>query len=227
MGCKTKVWFVADTHLGHVNSLYFHPERRIAAGITLEELQNDKKAAVEKHDKWFIELWNNTVTRNDSVYILGDFCLGNREYTEKILRQLKGKKYMILGNHDKSLNGLEKYFEWVGQIKEVKFTNNQYDFIDPNETFCVELCHFPLLSWNRRPHGTCHIHGHCHGSINDYNERSAELRIDVGLDSSFGGYNLVSLEDVYDKFRNIVTIHGHNSFQKHVDWLMEAQGFRM
>lgn len=199
----------------------------MAAGITLEELQADKKTAIEKHDEWLIDLWNKTVKKQDSIYILGDFCLGNRDRTEQILKRLNGKKYLIRGNHDKSCKGLENYFEWVGDIKEVKFTNNQYKYIDPNETFALEMSHFPMLSWNRRPHGTCHIQGHCHGSIDDYNIISQELRVDVGMDGDLAKLNFIELEELYTYFKNIIAKENCTTFQEYIDKIMIKQGFRM
>lgn len=224
---RQKIWFVSDTHFGHVSILYFHPLRREACGVTLEELQSDKNSAIAKHDQWLINKWNSVVRKQDTVYFLGDFCLKNKEYTENILKQLKGKKFLIRGNHDKSLNGLENYFEWVGDIKEAKFTNNQFKFIDPNETFCVEMCHFPMLTWNRRPHGTCMVHGHSHGNANNVNELTGELRVDVGLDNQYWDYNFVELEQLYNYFRNIIQSHGFNTFQDYVNYLMETQGYRI
>lgn len=224
---RQKIWFVSDTHFGHVSILYFHPLRREACGVTLEELQTDKNSAIAKHDQWLINKWNSVVRKQDTVYFLGDFCLKNKEYTENILKQLKGKKFLIRGNHDKSLNGLENYFEWVGDIKEAKFTNNQFKFIDPNETFCVEMCHFPMLTWNRRPHGTCMVHGHSHGNANNVNELTGELRVDVGLDNQYWDYNFVELEQLYNYFRNIIKSHGFSTFQDYVNYLMETQGYRI
>lgn len=227
---RQKIWFVSDLHFGHVSILYFHPERRNAAGITLEELQEDKELAITRHDEWLINKWNETVRKQDTVYFLGDFCLKNREYTENILRQLHGKKFLIRGNHDKSLNGLENYFEWVGDIKEAKFTNNQFKFIDPEETFCVEMCHYPMLTWNRRPHGTCMVHGHCHGSIDLVNVNMQELRVDVGFDAYLNrvvcGYGFVELEDLYNYFISIREKAGCKTFQEYIDWKMENDGYR-
>lgn len=233
-----KVWFISDTHFHHNNVLYFHPKRREAAGISISELtscseienagekKEAKKAILLKHDEWLMNLWNSTIKREDVVYILGDFSLGNKEYTEKILNKLHGKKYLIRGNHDKSCQGLERYFEWVGDVKEVKFTHNQFSFIDENEAFCVEMCHFPFLSWNRRPHGTVCAHGHCHGSIDNWNKESKELRVDVGLDGELANYNFISLEKLYEHYRNIIESEGCKTFQEYVDKLMEIQGFR-
>ena len=161
------------------------------------------------------------------MYILGDFCLGKRVKTEEILRQLKGRKHLITGNHDKSLKGLENYFESVSQIKEVKFTNNQFKFIDPEETFCVELCHFPMLTWNRRPHGTCHVHGHCHGGIDAWNKESKELRVDAGLDSDIFNHEFIEVEVLYNYFKSIRDASGCKKFEEYQEWLMANQGFRM
>lgn len=230
---RQHIWFTSDLHWSHVSILYFYPERRNAAGITLEELQADKNLAVEKHDKWLIDKWNDTVKREDTVYILGDLCLGNKAQTEKILHQLKGKKMLIFGNHDKSAKGEnERFFEWCGDLKEAKFNNQQFSFIDPNETFCVELCHYPMLTWNRRPHGTCMVHGHTHGSIDNFNTTSLEMRVDVGFDgklakecASTNGF--IELENLYKHFCGIRDAAGCPTFQEYQEWLMKNQGFRM
>lgn len=227
MGTKIKTYFISDLHFSHPTILYHHPSRREACGVTLEELQENKQAAIEKHDEWLINLWNNSIRKCDNVYILGDFCLGNRERTESILKRLHGKKFLIRGNHDKSCNGLDNYFEWVGDIKEVKFTNNQYDFIDPNETFCVECCHYPMLTWNRRPHGTTHLHGHCHGSIDNFNDISSELRLDVGFDGKFSNHEFKDIEEIYTHFINLRNKAGVETFNDYNEWLMNKQGFRM
>lgn len=226
--CTMKVWFIADTHFSHLNALYFKPKRREAAGISLDELKTlPKSETIERHDKWLIELWNETVKREDTVYILGDFCLGNKIATEKILSKLHGKKFLIRGNHDKSCNGLERYFEGVYDIKEAKFNHAQFPFIKEGETFCIEMCHYPLLAWNRRTHGTCMVHGHTHGTIDKLNKDSKELRVDVGLDSELAGLNFISLEKLYGHFREIVVKSGCDTFQDYNDKLMEEQGYRM
>jgi calcineurin-like phosphoesterase family protein len=215
-------------HFSHPAQLYFHPERRDMSGISLDELQNlPKDEIIRRHDEWLIGLWNGIVKKNDFVYHLGDFCLGNRERTEKILQKLNGKKYFIRGNHDKSLAGNERYLEGLWDIKEVKFSHDQFPFIRESETFCTELCHFPMMAWNRRTHGASHIHGHCHGSADNMNKESLELRVDVGLDGNLANYGFVELETVYRHFYDIVNAAGCDNFQEYAEWLMKKQGFRM
>lgn len=223
-----KIWFTADTHFEHFNVLLHHPERAKAAGISEEELlMEDTTVATTKYNEWLIKKWNETVDRNDIVYILGDLCLADRETTEKIIRRLKGRKFLINGNHDKSCKGLERYFEWKGTMKEAKFRHEQFPFIENGETFCIEMQHMPLMAWNRRPRGTVHLHGHVHGVLDDINLKEGELRVDVGLDGKLANYGLVSLEDIYKYFRKIVTGAGYSTFQEYIDYLMFKQGYRI
>lgn len=222
------VYFTADLHAGHFNVLKFNPRRREVCGLTEDDMFDDRDAATKKFDEWLIDMWNSTVRREDRVYILGDLCLRDRNYTEKFLQKLHGRKHFVVGNHDKSIKGLERYFESVDQIKEAVFRKEQFEFIDDADNpFCLEMCHFPLLTWNRRPHGTCHIHGHCHNSITDYNNRSGELRLDVGLDSDIAQLGLVSLESIYQHFKGIRENAECNTFAEYTEELMKKQGFRM
>lgn len=213
---RQKVWFTSDFHFGHATILHFYPERRKHCGITDEDFFADKNAATDKMDEFLIKQWNNTVKKQDTVYFLGDFCLKNKEYTEKILQKLHGKKFLIIGNHDKSLKGLERYFEDVSQIKEVKFTNNQFPFIDAKETFSVEMCHYPLLTWQRRNNGSCMVHGHSHSSCDEINTISKELRVDVGIDSKLANYNLIEIETLYTYFKNVIQKEGCKTFEEYI-----------
>lgn len=220
---RTKVWFISDLHFFHKSILFFHPKRREHFGITLEELQNDTVSAVNKMNEILMKEWNDTIKRGDTVYILGDFSLGTKEETEKILNKLHGKKFLITGNHDKSLKGLERYFEDVAQIKEAKFTNNQFSFIDPEETFSVEMCHYPLLTWNRRQNGSCMIHGHCHDSVTSVNDNMMELRVDVGYDCSKWNYHFVELEELYNYFVGIRNKLGCKTFKEYTNKLIDER----
>ena len=86
------------------------------------------------------------------------------------------------------------------------------------------MCHFPLLTWNRRPHGTVCAHGHCHGGIDDFNTKSNELRVDVGLDGQLANYQFVSLEKLYKYFTDIRDAAGCKTFTEYNEQLMDKQG---
>lgn len=178
------VWFIADTHFAHHKILKHCGGRKEMLGI--EE--------VWQHDDALVELWNSLIGKKDAVYIVGDFSFGNKIYTEKLLQRLHGEKHLILGNHDKSAQKLPNYFCSISQIKEVIFKASVYPFL--REDFAVQLCHYPMLTWNRKTYGTCMVHGHCHGRIDDINAESTDLRIDVGLDA----HGFISLENLYGHF---------------------------
>lgn len=154
---------------------------------------------MEAHDKWLIDKWNKTVRKKDTIYLIGDFSFANREDTIKILSKLNGDKHLILGNHDKSSEHLTGYFKTISQIKEVKFKKSNYSFLQ--EDFEIVMCHYHMINWNKKHYGTTHLCGHAHGRLDDYNLDSPDLRVDVGIDSKLAGYEFVSLEKVYNFFK--------------------------
>lgn len=195
------IWFTSDTHIHHKNIIKHCPQRAEIGGFGPDDL--------DAHDKWLMDIWNNTVAKQDLVYILGDFSFYDSEtLKKKILPKLNGTKFLILGNHDKSSLHLDGYFQQITQIKEVNFKKANYNFLE--EDFQVVLCHYPMITWNRKMYGVAQLHGHTHGRLDEYNTESQQLRVDVGWDSKLGNYNLISLEKVYRYMKGIATSHGYS-----------------
>ena len=97
------VFFTADTHFGHTNVIKFCAR---------------PFASDEEMDEALIENWNAKVKGCDTVFVLGDMFY-RCENVAEILRRLKGKKHLILGNHDSSWMdkvNLEDYFIGVDRI---------------------------------------------------------------------------------------------------------------
>ena len=141
--------------------------------------------------------------KKDIVYIVGDFSFANSEILKKkILPQLNGKKFLILGNHDKSSEHLDGYFQQITQMKEVAFKKENYPFIEEEHGFYVFMCHYPMVTWNRKHFGEVQLQGHSHGRLDDFNDDSTDLRVDIGFDSKLGNFNLVSLEKLYKYFKD-------------------------
>lgn len=190
------VWFVGDLHLGHKNILKYQKNRLEWLGLQDE---ND----IITHDKKILDLWLNTIKRGDHVYILGDFIMGENKnhYTWKLLSHLKSngcKIHLIIGNHDKQVLPFTQMFESMDLIKEVTFKKNVFPFLD--EDFSVVMCHYPMISWNRKAYGTPHLHGHTHDNSPWENENN-ELRLNVGFDTPFSHCNFISLEQVYSWYK--------------------------
>ncbi len=80
-----KVFFTSDTHFNHTNIIQY--------------CQRPFKSTDEMNEA-MIDNWNSVVGEDDTVFHLGDFCLGGAAEWNKILNRLNGKIYLILGNHD-------------------------------------------------------------------------------------------------------------------------------
>lgn len=130
-----KTFFASDLHFGHRNILKYEPIR-LKYGVynstafdgSFEEfqkyynelLERSKKGDAEanqqvqtylrEHDRYLIDRWNSVVSDEDTVWFLGDLSLNLRK-AEKYARQLKGKKNMILGNHD---SGSVRFYQDLG-----------------------------------------------------------------------------------------------------------------
>lgn len=188
---NNNIFFTSDLHFSHKNVIKHCPERANAGSFDIND--------IEAHDKWLIDKWNKTVGKKDTIYIIGDFSFANREDTIKILSKLHGDKHLILGNHDKSSEHLLNYFKTISQIKEVKFKKDNYSFL--KEDFEIIMCHYHMINWNKKHYGATQLCGHAHGRLDDYNLESPDLRVDVGIDSKLANYDFVSLEKVYNFFK--------------------------
>lgn len=60
-------------------------------------------------NKTLISNWNSVVGKNDEVIVVGDFALMSKDNIIDIGRQLKGRKTLILGNHEGA--SLKTYYE--------------------------------------------------------------------------------------------------------------------
>ena len=115
----------------------------------------------EEMNEYMLGKWNKKVRRNDEVVILGDLSWGNAEQTNRLLGQLKGKLYLIQGNHDRFHRNKELdagLFQWIRPYEELSDNRRK-----------VILCHYPVMCYNGQYRldkdgnpGTYMLHGHIH-----------------------------------------------------------------
>ena len=145
-----KYWVIADTHLGHdkMHDLCGRPEdfcKRIMAGLKV-------------------------VGRDDILIHLGDICIGNdAEHTDNIT-MFNGKKWLILGNHEKKSKSWYLTHGWDFVADRIDFNMFGRDIV---------FTHVPIDVKENE----LNIHGHLHN--NDHRE-VGELT---------GCHKLVALED--------------------------------
>ncbi len=172
------VYFTADLHFYH-DKIIRHTQR---------PFHN-----VEEMDKALIQKWNNKVSSQDEVYILGDFTMKGAENALACLYSLKGRKYLIRGNHDNFVDSEifePSLFCYIRDYMEITYLNQRF-----------VLFHYPILEWNGYGKGAIALHGHQHNH-KDYNVKNRAngiLRYDVGVDAN--NMEPVSAVEIIDFFR--------------------------
>lgn len=174
--------FTADWHLGHKPIIPFcdRPFR-----------------TVEGMDNALVDRFNRRVCDDTLTYFLGDMCFWPPRVGLPLLRQLRGEKILILGNHD-------KYSQ--RQYRDAGFTVLHEAVIE----LCgkrLRLSHYPY--WPQKPEGEPKhelryphlrperhkdewlIHGHVH---KNWKTRVEEKMINVGVD--VWGYQPVAASQI-------------------------------
>jgi len=174
-----KIWLTADNHFCHRNILVYCDKTR-------------KFADICEMNQVLVDRWNEVVKDEDEVYHLGDFAMGPNDAIRHIMKSLKGKIYLIRGNHDKGIkSGMTERFEWIKDYHELKVEDEEMDVCQT-----IVLFHYPLLTWNKMYHGSWMAHAHSHGGLP---ESDSIARLDVGVDV----HNLYPIE--YEKVKEIMT----------------------
>lgn len=178
-------FFTADTHFGHANIIRFCDR---------------PFSTVEEMDETIIKRWNDKVNESDTVFILGDMFFRSTN-VECVLLRLKGRKRLIIGNHDNTWMkkvDLALYFESVDPMVEIS---------DGQHTFT--LCHYPMLSWNHQSRAFM-IHGHIHNNTSmDYwpSILARDRLLNAGCD--INGFEPVTFEELVE--HNIIFKKEHTT----------------
>lgn len=171
------VFFTADLHFYH-DKIIRHTQR---------PFHN-----VEEMNKVLMRKWNDKVSSHDEVYILGDFTMKGADIASSCLYGLKGRKYLIRGNHDNfvdSSNFEPSLFVSIRDYMEIAYINQRF-----------VLFHYPMMEWNGYGKGAIALHGHQHNhkEYNMENRRNGILRYDVGVDAN--NMEPVSAEEIIKFF---------------------------
>ena len=171
------IYFTADLHFYH-DKIITHVNR------LFHDAQQMNQALIRN--------WNQRVSHQDEVYILGDVTMKGSTLAMEALSQLKGRKYLIRGNHDGFVDrpGFDQsLFGWVKDYAELVYRNTKF-----------VLFHYPMLEWNGYFDQSIHLHGHQHNhpDYNYLNLQQGIRRYDVGVDAN--GMSPVSAEEILSFF---------------------------
>ena len=166
-------YYISDTHFGHTNII----------GFDCRPFKNTLEM-----EQTLIKNWNSRVTKEDVVYILGDFCW-SKEKSDwlKILDQLNGSKYLIRGNHDLK--------NFPAEVKNKFCQITDYKEITDNGKRII-MSHYPIMFY-RSSYGNdvWHFCGHTHNRTAEELKRQ-EYILDL----------LKSREKDYDNRAHIINV---------------------
>ena len=172
------LFITADHHFGHFNIIKYC---------------NRPFKTAEEMDEHLIKCWNERVSRNDTVYHLGDFTFNNIYSDIETLRgQLNGTIILIEGNHDS--DNVKAIFRSV-QILDLKIIGC------PPITFC----HYPMLTWNKSHYGAWQLFGHHHGTLTGIGTDPTLVirphqQMDIGVDTNnFYPYEISEIKQKLEK----------------------------
>ena len=120
------IWVTSDFHFGHEKDFLWQPRG-------FQDWKSYAEAAITNY--------NNLVADDDTVYILGDCVLKNNEFGIECLKQLKGHKFLAIGNHDTESR--------IALYKEENiFEDIQYGYRITYGKFQLWLQHYPSMMGN-------------------------------------------------------------------------------
>lgn len=173
------------------------------------------------HNQIMIDRWNATVGPDDYILHLGDvlFCASKekeRMWFEEVGPSLNGRKFLILGNHDKPQ--WEKFYNQAG-FNVVKPFSMRYRGYD------VSFDHYPTSRGGIQPGDqTIRIHGHIHnkGYQHIYEKRREKKRYgNVNVSVEVIDYTPQPIERMLDK-----TIEGMKPRQQYYNVNGKRNGTR-
>ena len=193
-----KTFITSDPHFFHKTTLKWDMRKRfntqVGDEIDKDILYQDTLTMNEE----IINNWNSVVGKNDEIYILGDISFASPNKTREVLERLNGKKYLILGNHDKMKNikKLKDLFESIDYYKEIK-----HRYKEENYHMC--LMHYPIQQWNRKHYNSMMLCGHSHGML-DHKVEEGHIKYDVGVDTKLANFYPILMDDIIIKTQEVI-----------------------
>lgn len=213
----SRIFFTADTHLGHGNIIkYCH--RPFLTAKDKEALEKNggqwhngtwkgefasswrmSYEAIDMMDNHIIDQINAIVKPDDFIWHLGDFCFAKKHeyyrrakfYRDRIECQ---NINIIWGNHDN--RSIRNLFNEAYDLTQISVNNQKFI-----------LCHYAMAVFDKSHRGSTHLYGHSHSTAEQWmNQHMPNRRsMDVGIDNIkklFGDYRPVSFDEVMEIMKN-------------------------
>lgn len=170
------IYLTSDTHFCHDKPFIYEPR-----GFS----------SIQEMNETLIENWNGTVSKNDIVYVLGDFFLGtDYDFIKNTVERLNGNIYLILGNHD--TNAKWQFYTMLSSILSVKFAD-----IIVYKKRQFYMSHYPTLTATLQSNpdkAIFNLFGHTHSKDKFY--ENSPYMYNVAVDANDN--TPVSIDFIYD-----------------------------
>lgn len=190
----SNIFFTSDTHFYHLNCIknsqrtpWLDPSNIGPNGKWID--RNKAHEDMLRMNSDLIKNWNSRITKEDIVYFLGDFSWAKKYETYTIINQLNFKRLnFVYGNHDFPIRQIQREVSnhrcgwpfwnsltFLGDYAEAKI-DNQW----------IVMCHYPLVTWNKKAYGGIHLNAHCHNNMFASRKEGKCLGkiLDVGVDGN-------------------------------------------
>ena len=150
-------------------------------------------SSVEEMNEEMIKRWNTVVSKDDTVFVLGDFFMGRLTEIEDILSRLNGHIMLVEGNHDKDnrITTMTLY----GNVKNLGPL-----FIMDYRGINIVMCHYPINfdlrdMVSRTSKKMVFLYGHIHNLAPKGLDRGCFYH--VGVDTN--DFTPVNLDSIIDE----------------------------
>lgn len=179
------IFFSSDYHFGHDKEFLWGPRG-------LPSMFANSQAIVGNH--------NAIVKDEDDVYVLGDLMLGDNEYGLQMIKSLKGKLHIILGNHDTDIR--IKLYEQLPNVVEITYAKvikigKQHYYLSHYPTICS--------NYDDKPYHNhmINLYGHTHQQTNFYNNNPFMYHVGVDSHDCYPVSIEQINEDIHDKVNEL------------------------
>lgn len=188
---RNKIWLTSDLHCGHA-SIIKYCQRPFDS--------------VPEMDEMMIHQWNSVVGIDDTVFVLGDYAMGDRQKGLQYLRRMNGTKVLVNGNHDRcspvNNNGWTYQHEYLFDEDGNTLFSAVMDFMKVSlpalfknsQNRRVLLSHYPYAGdhedrendrysqFRLKDEGKALLHGHIHDDAWIQKSSSGATMFNVGVD---------------------------------------------
>jgi calcineurin-like phosphoesterase family protein len=172
------VWIIADTHFGHKSI------------IDYENRPYDNEVSPYAS---MISYWNDSVSDDDKIFVLGDFSFASPERTKEILAQLSGYKVLVMGNHDREHSASWWMEAGFNEVSPYPIIVDEYYI----------LSHEPVYVCSNMPYAN--IFGHVHGNPS-YKDCSAQSFC-ASVERMDLLYKPIAFEEIKRKIADIARVY--------------------